>query len=132
MAAYTGFATTIKFGGTPVVAVTDISGPGVTVNAIDVSTRDSLARAFKPGMYDAGEVTFSIVYDPDAATHQALTTAVLAGSILACILTLSDTTPATITFSGFITNFAVKTPMDDAMTADVTVKITGVPVWGST
>lgn len=130
MAAYTGFATTIKFGGTPVVAVTDISGPGITVTSIDVSTRDSLARQFKPGMYDAGEVTFSIVYDPDAVTHGAITTALLAGTVLACILTLSDATPATITFSGFITNFSVKTPLDDAMTADVTVKVTGVPVWG--
>lgn len=129
MAAYTGFATTIKFGGTAVVAVTDISGPGITVTSIDVSTRDSLARKFLPGMYDAGEITFSIVYDPDAVTHAAITTALLAGTVLACVLTLSDTTPATVTFSGFITNFSVKTPLDDAMTADVTVKITGVPVW---
>lgn len=126
---YTGFATTIKFGGVATVAVTDINGPGISVTSIDVSTRDALARKFLPGMYDPGEVTFSIVYDPDTATHQTLTTAILAGTVLSCVLTLSDSTPATITFSGFLTNFAIKTPMDDAMTADVTVKLTGVPVW---
>jgi ABC-type phosphate transport system permease subunit len=128
-AAYTGFPVTLKLATVQVVAVTDISGPGISVTSIDVSTRDLLARKFLPGMYDPGEVTFSIVYDPDTATHQAITTAILAGTILAGILTLSDATPATITFSCFITNFSLKTPMDDAMTADITLKLTGAPVW---
>lgn len=129
MAAYSGFATTLKLAGTAVVAVTDISGPGISTTSIDVSTRDAVARKFLPGMYDPGEVTFSIVYDPDTATHAALTTAQLAGTVLAGVLTLGDATPATITFSCFITNFSLKTPMDDAMTADLTLKISGVPVW---
>ena len=129
MAAYSGFATTLKLAGTAVVAVQDISGPGISTTSIDVSTRDAVARKFLPGMYDPGEVTFSIVYDPDAATHAALTTAQLAGTVQTCVLTLGDATPATITFSAFITNFSLKTPMDDAMTADLTLKISGVPVW---
>ena len=127
---YSGYATTLKLGGVVTVAVQDIAGPGITTNAIDVSTRDALARKYVPGMYDAGEVTFSVVYDPDTATHAAIVAAQLAGTVLAGILTLGDSTPATITFSCFVTNFSLKAPMDDAMTADITLKVSGVPVWG--
>ena len=130
---YTGQGATLKIGAVAIVAVRDISGPGWKTNAIDVSTRDSLARKFLPGMYDAGEITFDIVYDPDTATHAATASGLVAlqaaGTVSSYVLTLMDTSPTIITFSGFVTKFDLKTPMDGAMTADVTVKISGIPVF---
>ena len=130
---YAGFAATIGMGATAFAGVRDIAGPGMSTNAIDASTRDSRARKFVPGMYDAGEVAFDIAYDPDAATHAAtgsgLVALQLGSTVSSWVLTFPDTTPATCTFSGFITGFMLKEPMDDLMTADVTVKISGVPVW---
>ena len=118
---------------TTIAAVRDIAGPAVATNPIDASTRTARARAFLPGMRDSGEVTFDIAYDPDAATHAAtgsgLVALQLGSTVSSWVLTFPDTTPATVTFSGFITGFMLKEPMDDLMTADVTVKISGVPVW---
>ena len=106
----------------------------MSTTAIDASTRDSRARKFVPGMYDGGEMSFDIAYDPDAATHAAtgsgLVALQLGSTVSSWVLTFPDTTPATCTFSGFITGFNVKAPMDDLLSADVTVKISGAPVWG--
>jgi hypothetical protein len=128
---YAGFATTLKIGSTAVVAVRDIAGPGISTTVIDASTRDSRAKAFLPGMYDGGEITFDIAYDPDTATHGAtgIVALQLAGTVSSWVVTFPDTTPATCTFSGFVTGFSVKAPMDDLLSADVTVKVSGVPVW---
>jgi hypothetical protein len=126
---YDGFGATLKIGATAIVAVRDISGPGVETDVINASTRDSRAKAFLPGMYDNGEITFDIAYDPDTATHGAtgsgLVALQIAGTISSYVLTLSDTTPAVRTFNGFVKSFNLKTPMGDLMSADVTVKITG-------
>lgn len=131
---YVGFGALLSTGGVTVAGVRDIAGPGIKTTSIDVSTRDARARKFMAGMYDAGEVTFDVVYDPDAATHLAtgvgLVGLALAGTTTAWVLTFPDAAPAaTCSFSGFISGFSAKEPMDGALTADVTVKISGVPLW---
>jgi predicted secreted protein len=213
---------------TTIAAVRDLAGPNVAVTAVDTSTRDARARTFLPGMHDSGEITFDIIYDPDADTHsdtvagglrklqkdqtvcnwklvlpdngptvvetvkgtalldeiQTVTihsggtniwtfgangTAALAWDIstadlqtalqalvsigagnvtvagtagLTYVLTfvsaLAKTdvaavvvtaTPKTAAFSAFVTNFSLKTPLDDGMTADLTLKVTGAVTW---
>jgi hypothetical protein len=130
---YAGFGATLSLGGVPTVAVRDINGPGMVTTAIDTSSRASKARTFLPGMYDAGELTFDILYDPDAASHIATAAGIVglqqAGTVVTGILTFPDTSPATCTFTCFVTGTSIKSPMDDALTADVTVKISGAPVW---
>ena len=39
------------------------------------------------------------------------------------------TTIAGCSFSGFVTKLDIKTPMDGAMTADLTIKISGAVTW---
>jgi predicted secreted protein len=213
---------------TTIAAVRDLAGPTVAVTAVDTSTRDARARSFLPAMYDSGEITFDIVYDPDTDTHSdtvagglrklqkdqtvcnwklvlpdngpvvvetvkgtgivdeiqtvtvrsggtnvwtfgANSTAALAWDIstadlqtalqalvsigagnctvagtagLTYTLTFVGTkaktdvaavvvtaTPRTATFAAFVTNFSLKTPMDDGMTADLTLKVTGAVTW---
>ena len=130
---YVGFGATLLLGGVATTAIRDITGPGMTTTAIDVSTRAARARAFLPGMYDAGELTFDILYDPDAAAHISTAAGIVglqqAATVVSCILTFPDSTPAVCTFTGFVTGFTAKAPMDDALTADVTIKISGAPVW---
>ena len=38
-------------------------------------------------------------------------------------------TPKTAAFAAFVTNFAITTPLDDVMSADLTLKITGDVTW---
>jgi len=120
---------------TTVVQVREISGPAVSTTVIDVSSRAAIARTFLSGMQDSGEVTFDIVYDPDEAGHSAT----VAGGLVKLqkdgtasvwkLLFPVATTVVGATFSAFVTNFSLKTPLDDAMTADLTLKITGDVTW---
>jgi hypothetical protein len=120
---------------TTIAAVRDIAGPAVATNPIDASTRTARARAFLPGMRDSGEVTFDIAYDPDENLHSAS----VAGGMVklqqdatVCdwkLLFPAETTVVGAAFSGFVTGFNVKEPMDDLMTADLTIKISGEVTW---
>lgn len=119
---------------TPIAAVRDISGPAYKTTAVDLSSRDARARQFKAGMYDAGEITFDILYDPDANSHAAAVAGgvvklVIDGTLSSYKLLFPDTSPAVATFDGFITGFAAKAPMDGALTADLTIKIAGAITW---
>lgn len=120
---------------TTVAAVRDIAGPSMATNPIDVSSRASIARTFLPGMRDNGEITFDIIYDPDLASQSAS----VAGGLVKLqldgtasnwkLLFPTATTIAQVGFSAFVTNFSAKEPMDDAMTADLTLKIAGEVAW---
>lgn len=116
-----------------IAAVRDISGPSMATNQIDVSSRDAAAGAFLPGMYDPGEIVFDIVYDPDEASHSATGAGLVKlgadGTTVTWSLNFLGTTPAVCAFSGFITGFSAKEPMDGALTADLTIKISGALAW---
>lgn len=142
MAKYAAYAATLKVdidgsgAGTAAVIgqVRDISGPGLSRDAIEVTSRDSTSiwREFIKGLKDGGEVGFDIVFDPDLATH-ASATGILKdltddSTIASWIVTFPDTTPTTWTFDGILTAFEPKMPMDGELSADVTVKVSGEPV----
>jgi hypothetical protein len=85
-------------------------------------------------MLDGGEVTLDIVYDPDEATHSDSIRGGLAFALSGRYteqfrLDFADATPAKATFYGLVTGFVPKTPMNDAQTADVTIKVDGSVAW---
>jgi len=115
---------------TPIAAVRDVGGPNIQTDAVDFTSRDtSWWKEFIAGLIDGGEVEFDVLYDPDAATHGTtgigLMALALARTTKNWRITLSDATPTTWTFSGFIKNFKPKAPMKDAFTAAITVKVSG-------
>lgn len=136
MAEYSGFSTTIAYGDgaateafTSVGQVRDISGPSYEANAIDVSHRGSTTRAFVAGMIDAGEVTFDVVFDPDLATHGATGLRSFIGTKKNWRISLPDTSPTLITFSAVMTGFELASPMEDAISANITLKVAGTVTW---
>ena len=79
----------------------------------------------------SGEVSLDIVYDPANATHKNA-----AGGLLALLaarasdeftLVFSDTGSTTWTFDALVTGFEPSAPVDGALTASVTLKLTGEP-----
>lgn len=142
MAKSEGGRTTISWqpnGGTAFTEVAfvqdDLSPPGLSRNAIDSTTRDDTAytRTFIKGWKDTGEASFNVAYDPSAATHG---TAV--GGLYA--IWNDDTTglddwritypdASTETFQGIMTAFEPTAPLDDLMTADITIKASGTITW---
>lgn len=117
-------------GGTTWVAIaqiTDITPPPTTMGAVDVTTLDSTFTEYRPDeLEDYGEMTFSLLYDPDLAGHQLFATNIILGTLAAWKLTPPGNSGTNLfTFSGFITNFAQGsvTPKG-SITASVTVKLT--------
>lgn len=117
---------------TTVAEVTDISGPGLSLDTVDVTSHDSTDawREFIATLKDAGEVTFDINYVPTNATHGATTGLLKALDMRTkknWRLVFPDTGATTWNFSGFVTGFEPGEPVDDALTASVTIKLTGEP-----
>lgn len=135
MAKYTAYESVLRVntGSTTFVdvgQVRDISGPSMTQDAVEVTARDTNKwRAFTPGLRDGGEVTFDLIYDPILSSHSATDTTtglvyfLLNGSTKTFRLVMSDTNY--FSFSGIVTAFTPESPLEDAMTASCTIKVTG-------
>lgn len=118
---------------TSIGQVQDISGPGLARDSIDVTTHDSpnAWRQFIKGLKDGGELTFDIVYDPALATHAAsagLLSDFTSQTVIPNWRITFPNTGATVwTFPGFLTGFEEGAPVDDYLSASVTVKVSGAP-----
>lgn len=140
MAKYAAFGTQLQMGdgGGPEVFATVINlqslgGPALSTDSVDVTAHDS------PGGYEefvmtilrSGSVTFKIVYDPVAATHNK-TTGLLkkyqSRTKTNFKLILTDAALSTWTFSGYVKGFAVTSNFDGALEANCEVKVSGAVV----
>lgn len=117
---------------TEVAQVVDINTmPGIEVDDIEVSTRDSADWGeFIAGFKMAGEGQFDIVYDPDNATHVNLLTLATGRTIRSWKLNLPGTTNA-IVVNGFVKSFKPKAPLKDKLSADIVIKFTGAVTFPS-
>lgn len=119
MAIDVGTGVTITFGTSGFTAsVMSISHNGISRPVVKTShLGTTTADTFMPGdLYDAGEVKLSIQFDP-AATKPPI-----AGA--AETITIDFGTP-TIAFSGFVTDWGYEVPLEELMTAEITIKASG-------
>lgn len=133
MAAVDAFGTVWAFdpaGGAVYVDVADVTEIGVldvSAETIETTVHGSAGgwRTFIGGLKDGGELSMSINYDP--ALHGTIFSAIGVDGVTHEI-TLADAGAAVITFTGIITGLSVGAPMDDKMTGDVSIKVSGAPV----
>ena len=123
--AFSGVGTVFKRDAVSVAEVNSISGPNMTRDTIDVTSLDSTGgyREFIGGFRDGGEVTLNMNftrngYDDFLVDFQASTTQSYS-------IELPDTGTTTFSFTGIVTSLGTGVPMDDKVTADVTIKISG-------
>lgn len=140
MAEYGGFKTILQayISGayTAVAQVRDIDGPGITSDQIEVTHRDTVWRKYVAGMRDGGEVTFDIVFDPDHASHDptvstSMYKAAENGTVMAFRVIFPGVSTATTKceFNAFVSEFTTGSPLEDGLTASLTLKITGSLTW---
>jgi hypothetical protein len=112
-----------------VAQVHSISGPGVSGNDVDTTTLDSSSnyRTFVAGLLDPGELTFGLVYDPTAVSHTRLARYMNARYSATWKVMQGSSGGTLTTFSGYIKGMSREVPMDDLITCDVTVKVSGKP-----
>jgi predicted secreted protein len=110
---------------TAIASVTNIQGPGLSRNTIDVTAHDSPDNhmEFIGGLIDPGEVSLDINYDP--AVHDTL------------VADLEDEDPrnyqvvfpngATWAIKAIMTGFEPGAPIDDKLAATAAFKVSGKP-----
>ncbi len=119
---------------TTIAQVVNIGGPTLAQEPLDVTHHSSSSgwREFIGGLKDGGEISLEINFDPGNATHDETTglQAELAnGSSKNYRLEFPDTGATKITFAALVTAFEQSAPVDGKLSANVTLKVTGLPTW---
>ena len=116
---------------TTIAEVRSISGPTLTNDIIDITNMDSVGgvREFKAGLTDPGDLTFDINFQPTEGTHDDVTgtLSLLISKVTRNFRLVFPDGSRTWQFGGIIVGHPVSFPIDDAITASVTLKITGLP-----
>jgi predicted secreted protein len=132
------FGTKLKRGdgGTPetftdVAEVTDLSGPEMSAEEADVTTHATGSaspwREIIPTLLDAGEVSLSLSFLPGTAGHKALLSDFLNRVKRNWQIVFPDAGATTWSFSAYVMNISPAEPIDDALTAEMTLRVTGAP-----
>lgn len=109
--------------------VVSFNGPGGSASVIDVTNLSSSAKEKLMGLPDEGQFTLEINIDPDDASHQALRSARSARTRTEFKLTLTDGTPSTAIFWGYVLGFAVSGAVDQQVKCAITIEIDGPVAW---
>jgi len=133
MAKYSAFGTLLKRGATTIAQVSNLSGPGLSLDTEDTTSHDSTAgwEEVVGTILRSGEVTADIVYDPNHATHKYASGGLLYDMVSRTAQAFSIVFPSSPTvtwsFNALVTGFEPTAPVDGALTASVKLKITGQP-----
>jgi predicted secreted protein len=133
MAKYSAFGTLFKRGATTIAQVSNVSGPGLSLDTADVTAHDSGAgwEEVVGTILRSGEVSLDLVYDPNAATHKYASGGLLYDLVQKTATAYSIVFPSsatvTWTFNACVVGFEPSAPVDGALTATVKLKLTGAP-----
>ena len=118
---------------TTVAEITSISPPSLDIPEVEVTHFESPNgfREYIPGLKDAGEFSFEINYVPNDATQNA-STGIMANFLARTTLNWKIEFPQfsgtpTWAFPGYIKAFEPNVPVDDKITATITVRVTSAP-----
>jgi acetylornithine deacetylase/succinyl-diaminopimelate desuccinylase-like protein len=129
-----GVTLAISYGASPTSFVTianvvDFSGPGGQASVIDITNLSSTFREKRMGIPDEGQVTFNVNLDPDANSHTLIRNVRAARVACEFRLTLTDASPTTLTFDGYVLGFVISGAVDDVVKAAITIEIDGPADW---
>ena len=113
-----------------------ISGPTFEAEEVDVTSHSSDGdfREYIRGLIDPGEITVEINYDPDHSTHQNLFTWLASGDIQDWRIRWASMAPGTtyeMTFTAFVRSMPISSPVDNVLTANITLRVTSQPAIAS-
>lgn len=129
MTKYSAFGTALVMDGDEIANVKGISGPGLKLDTEDVTTHDQ-ATAWEevlPTILRSGEVSVDLVFDPGDIVHQAALANLVGKASNGFEIWFPDSGFSAWSFDGYVTGFEPSEPVDGAITATMTIKITGEP-----
>lgn len=122
--------TTFKIGTNAVAELIEIGGVDMSADTIDVTTLSSTDgyRQFVQGLKDAGEVSLSGFFKPDDTNGQAeLLDLFDSGDVTAMSIVFPTSLGYTWSFSAIVTGYVTGAALEDAVTFEATLKISGKP-----
>jgi predicted secreted protein len=134
-AAVASYGTTLKWDAVLIAEITDISGPGIKVDTIDVTSYSSPSafKEFIAGFGDGGEVSIEANFiSGDTLGQIAFITDAFAKSVKEVIITYPAAAAVSWTFNALVTSIEFKEPLEEQLGFTATLKISGIPVMGVT
>lgn len=119
---------------TSVAEVKSISGPDMSSDTHDVTahTDGDPWRTKIPGLLDAGQLSFDVNFLPFDPTHDStggLVADFAARSVRNWRLVFPDPGQTTWEMRGFVSGLSFSEPVDDILSASVTIELTGKPAF---
>jgi len=117
---------------TALAEVLGISGPGLSMEAVDTThaTSTNAWKTYIAGLLDAGELSVDLAFLPSDGTQDE-TTGLISKMVGRAAVNFEMVFPNTAgtewSFPCLITSFEPTVPIEDRMTASVTLKISGEP-----
>lgn len=124
--------TLLKADGTLIAEVRSINGLSLSVKKVDVTSHSSSEpwSEAQATLLDAGDLSFEINYIPSNPTHNntsGLLSFLTSRATKAWTLTFPDSGASSWGFDGFISKFEMQAPVDNVLTAKITITATGKP-----
>lgn len=117
-----------------VAEVINVTPGEATADRIDATHMQSpnRRREYISGLIDNGEASFEINWVPGSATDELLRDLFESGETVEHRITFPGDAPRpTVTFDASIIGFSKAIPIDDRMTATITVAVSGAETWGT-
>lgn len=126
------FGTKLLQGVTEVCKLTSIGGVEITADTIDVTSHCSADgyREFIQALKDGGEISFSGFFKPDDNGQNGLLTALNNGTVDSYSIEFPANLGAEWTFDAIVTGFNTGAELEEAVSFEGTLKITGKPSLG--
>ena len=137
--AISSFGTLLKIGDgagtetfTTIAEVLDIDGPTLTQDTVEVTSQTATARhkEYIVTLKDGGEVTFDVNYVTTDGTHNPTTGLIKDykdGTLRNFQIIFSDSGTTTWTIPAFVVSFGTTMPVNGALGAAITLKVSGEP-----
>lgn len=122
--------TKLLIGANSIAELTEISGLELSADTLETTTLDNSGnyRTFVQGMKDAGEVSMSGFFNPnDTNGQKALYDLYVSGALTSMSIVFPSAMGASWTFNGIVTGVTTGASMEDLVSFECTVKLSGVP-----
>jgi predicted secreted protein len=108
-----------------IAEISNVDGPSKSRDTIDVTSLDSTSgyREFIAGFRDGGTVALSMNFT--RATYEIMNDDFESDVIVNYEVILPDPEHTTIEFQGLVTEVGLAIPMDDKISSDVSIKVSG-------
>ena len=109
----------------PIAEINSISGPTMSRETVDVTTLGSAGgyREFIGSLRDGGDVSLNMNFT--AATYALMKADFEDDTVQQYQIVLPDTANTTLELDGIVTEMPLDIPLDDKVTCDITIKVSG-------